>query len=234
MLSDMDEPGPRSGKLTVLLVEDEPAVRRMQTVSLQEAGPFHVLNAAEGQEALDLLRNTAVDAVVTDLQMPGMNGFQLVAELSTRYPALPVIVLTGSIGSAHLDPGVMSGSLHIHLKPPDYPTLSRQIHAFKSRPMGSTRGVGIPSLLQLLQWEGKSATVTVRASGHIGHLYLMDGQLIHAECGELQDQEAALAICTWDCPSVEFVDTCRVAPTFSLWAEELQMALALRRDEGQS
>ncbi|HET6331159.1 MAG TPA: response regulator [Holophagaceae bacterium] len=225
----MDEAG--AGKLTVLLVDDDAVVQRFQSAALQEAGPFRILTANDGQEALELLRTTPVDAVVTDLQMPRMDGFRLVAELSARYPGLPVFVLTALPDLARLDPTITGESLRIHAKPPDYALLAADVRGLRTHPRGSVRGLPLPGLLQLLQWEGRTATVTVRSGTRVGHLYVEKGRLIQAETGEGQGLEAAISMCAWPVPSVEFVDTCRVPGAFSLSAEALQMELALRLDQ---
>ena len=225
----MDDFRPRT--LTVLLVEDSPSTQRLQSASLEASGRFKALKAQNGRDALDLLRREPVDAVVTDLQMPVMDGFQLIAELSTRYPGLPVFVLTAIPDPARKNPMLAESSLQIHSKPPDYPTLARQIYAVRNQAQGLVRGVSLPGLLQLLQWEGRSATITVHSGTLLGRLYVKEGRLIQAECGESQGAEAAFAMCQWAAPSVEFVDACRVEPAFSMNAEELQMELALRLDE---
>ena len=222
----------RPRKITVLLVEDSPATQKVQSLSLEAAGRFQAVNAKNGQEALDLLRRHRVDAVVTDLQMPVMDGFQLIAELSTRYPGLPVFVLTAAAEAARLHPS-LAGSLQIHAKPPDYAQLAKQIYAVRDQPPSLVQGISLPGLLQLLQWEGRTATITVHSGALVGHLYAREGKLIQAETEKAQGLEAAFAMCRWPAPSVEFVDACRVPPAFSLSAEELQMELALRQDQDQ-
>ncbi len=224
----------RPRALTVLLVEDSPSTQRVQTAAVEASGRFRALGATNGQEAMEILRREPVDAVVTDLQMPVMDGFQLIAEISTRYPGLPIFVLSANPEPVRQDPGLAQGCLHIHSKPADYELLARQIYAVRNRPLSQVRGVALPSLLQLLQWEGRSATVSVHSGDRLGHLYIQSGYLIQAEIPEQEGVEAAYALCEWPEPSVEFVDTCRVAPAFRLSAEELQMALALRRDERQA
>lgn len=224
----------RPRTLTVLLVEDSPATQRIQTAAVEAAGRFRALGVTNGQEALDLLRREVVDVVVTDLQMPVMDGFQLIAEISTRYPGLPIFVLSANPDPVRVDPALSSGCLHLHSKPPDYELLARQIYAVRNLPLNLTRGVPLPSLLQLLQWERRTATVTAHSGDLLGRLYIQDGYLVQAEIPDQDGLEAALRICEWPEPSVEFVDACRIAPAFRLSAEELQMALALRRDERQA
>jgi DNA-binding NtrC family response regulator len=86
---------------TVLLVDDERNMLLVMRMTLEEAG-YRVLTAESGEEALGLLRDPDLDAIVSDLKMPGMSGSDLVARCRRDRPDLPVIVATayGSIRSA--------------------------------------------------------------------------------------------------------------------------------------
>jgi two-component system chemotaxis sensor kinase CheA len=80
----------------VLVVEDSLAVRELQRSILEAAG-YHVDTARDGQEALDRLNGDAtIELVVTDVDMPEMNGLELTAAIRAHptYSALPVIVVT--------------------------------------------------------------------------------------------------------------------------------------------
>jgi CheY-like chemotaxis protein len=87
----------------VLVVDDEDMVRETLVASLEEAG-FAVLAAENGVEALALLdAGEPVDALVTDLAMPGMGGIALIREVHARRPGMPTVLLTGYAGeAAHL------------------------------------------------------------------------------------------------------------------------------------
>ena len=80
----------------LLVVEDEAPVRRMLRDVFQSFG-YDVVVAASGAEALQLFADGGYDAVVTDLLMPGMNGWEVVARLRHAEPDVPVIMLTGSV-----------------------------------------------------------------------------------------------------------------------------------------
>jgi CheY-like chemotaxis protein len=80
----------------LLVVEDEAPVRRMLRDVFQSFG-YDVVVAASGAEALQLFADGGYDAVVTDLLMPGMNGWEVVARLRHAVPDVPVIMLTGSV-----------------------------------------------------------------------------------------------------------------------------------------
>jgi len=77
----------------VLIVDDEPNLRKVLGAMLRGAG-YDVLAAADGLEALEVLEAHHVDAVITDLRMPRLDGMGLLERLSTLFPTLPVIIIT--------------------------------------------------------------------------------------------------------------------------------------------
>jgi two-component system KDP operon response regulator KdpE len=79
--------------LSVLVVDDEPAIRRFLRTSLDLQG-FRVIESADGEDALDQLRRNAIDVLVLDLGLPGMDGFEVIKRLRTQGSSLPIIVLS--------------------------------------------------------------------------------------------------------------------------------------------
>jgi DNA-binding NtrC family response regulator len=79
---------------TVLVVDDERGPRESLRMTLQP--PYRVLLAAEGQQALSVVEQEAVDVVLLDLRLPGLSGLQVLEQLKARHPALAVIVVSGS------------------------------------------------------------------------------------------------------------------------------------------
>ncbi|MFV1966029.1 MAG: response regulator [Pirellulaceae bacterium] len=78
---------------TVLIVDDSPLDRRLTSRMLEEVG-LRVTSAEHGKEALEKMEHALPDMVLTDMQMPEMDGLQLVDEIGKQYPAIPVIVMT--------------------------------------------------------------------------------------------------------------------------------------------
>ncbi|MEP7227954.1 MAG: response regulator [Gemmatimonadales bacterium] len=77
------------------MVEDEPAVRAIATRSLERAG-FRVLQASGGAAALEVIKQYGQpDVVLTDLMMPGIGGNELARRLVERWPALPILFMSG-------------------------------------------------------------------------------------------------------------------------------------------
>ena len=79
--------------LRILVVDDEPPIRRLLHTSLT-AQNYDVLEAEDGSTALALLRRNAVDAVVLDLGLPGMDGFEVIKSLRDEGSAVPIVVLS--------------------------------------------------------------------------------------------------------------------------------------------
>lgn len=89
---------------TVLLAEDDRALRRYLEVVLRRAG-YEVLPAADGLEAMKLLLSTPVDAVVTDAIMPYLSGHELCRFLREhpQLKAIPIVLLSGAGSSARTE-----------------------------------------------------------------------------------------------------------------------------------
>jgi two-component system chemotaxis sensor kinase CheA len=82
-------------RVRILLVDDSMVTREMERRLLEDAG-FHVSAASDAQEALTLLAEEPFDCVVTDIEMPGMDGFELTAHLRgmEHFAQLPIIVVS--------------------------------------------------------------------------------------------------------------------------------------------
>ncbi len=104
----------------VLLVDDSLSVRKVVAQMLRKAG-HQVVTAADGQEALELLEQQPFQAVVTDLEMPRMSGFELLEEVRRRpnLAHLPIAVLTTRASSKHRDLAVELGANAYLTKPAD-------------------------------------------------------------------------------------------------------------------
>ncbi len=79
--------------IRILVVDDEAAIRRALSASLNALG-FRVAEATRGEEALHLVRNESFDAVLLDVQMPGIGGMNTLVRLREMAPRLPILMLT--------------------------------------------------------------------------------------------------------------------------------------------
>jgi two-component system, cell cycle sensor histidine kinase and response regulator CckA len=82
----------------VLVVDDEPIVRRLMVRALQGAG-LEVIQADSGDAALALLtRDARLDLLITDVLMPGLDGFALAARVRSDWPTLPILYVSANTG----------------------------------------------------------------------------------------------------------------------------------------
>lgn len=225
-------PRPEIPTKTLLVVEDDRATLSLYRAGLKGLQGFKVLMAQNGAQALEMLRQESVNVLVTDLNMPVMDGFNLIAKVSRFYPQVPIIVMTGLDESQHLNTPLQLGAIRILTKPPRLTLLMDAIRAASLyEPTGMIRGIGLNSILQLLNWEKKSCTLTVKSEAGMGLLYLRQGEVVHAAYRADEGLPAAYEILTWDRPDIEFVETCRVEPSLDLPLTELLMNAAMIIDQ---
>jgi CheY-like chemotaxis protein len=102
----------------ILAVDDSATVRKFVSVSLSMQG-FQVITASDGMEALEKLPQQQVDLLVTDLNMPNMDGFELIRALrqNPQYKDLPVIILTSLTDEVSRETGAKLGVNSFLVKP---------------------------------------------------------------------------------------------------------------------
>jgi CheY-like chemotaxis protein len=81
--------------INILVVDDSAVDRFVIQGLLSVHQQFEIDTAGDGAVALEKIRNRVPDLVLTDMQMPNMDGLQLVEAIRSRYPAVPVILVTG-------------------------------------------------------------------------------------------------------------------------------------------
>ena len=123
---------PLNISLRILLVDDSLSVRRVVSQTLKRNG-YTVTTAADGQEALDLLSEHAFDAVITDLEMPRLNGFELTEEIRRRKSLanLPVAMLTSRASDKHAQLAIELGVNEYLTKPLDDAKLEKFLGGVK-------------------------------------------------------------------------------------------------------
>jgi signal transduction histidine kinase len=95
----------RGGAETVLVVDDERAVRELLTIILRGRG-YTVIPAADAKTALDVLEapDQRIDLVVSDVVMPGMSGTRLIEDIQMRWPAIKLLLVSGHSNGVALNP----------------------------------------------------------------------------------------------------------------------------------
>ncbi len=97
--------------IVLLLVDDDPDVLTLSSRALRPDG-YEVLTAGTGEEAMEILRNGAVNVIVSDYSMPGMHGAKLLAEAAARYPDTLRIIVSGQTKNLAMQSGMRKGEIH--------------------------------------------------------------------------------------------------------------------------
>jgi CheY-like chemotaxis protein len=96
---------------TLLIVDDEPSIREMLSLVLTEIG-YSVRSAEDGFSALREIMNEAPELLLSDLNMPGISGFELLSEVRRRFPAIRTIAMSGSFCGDEAPSGVAADGFY--------------------------------------------------------------------------------------------------------------------------
>ncbi len=197
---------------TVLIVEDDKSFQLSLTEGFAPyKTTFQTVVANDGLEALTVLNKQKVNLVLTDLKMPRMDGFELMAHLSSNYPEIPVIVMT-AFGTPDMEKNLRGmGAFQYIEKPIDFSSLVEKILAgLESTSKGFVSGVSLTSFLQLLELDKKTCTLTIHYGKESGTIYFKQGDLLDAVSRNNSGIEAAYEIIGWDDVKIEIANSCLI------------------------
>ena len=149
---------------TVLIVEDDHSTRLLTAANLRR--DFEVVCAEDGQAALDVIYFRHVDVIVSDIMMPGMDGYQLAREVRSAGNNVPFIFLTAKASPQDKAQGFELGIDDYMVKPIDYGELIWRIRAILRRAqIADSRsltvgGLKIDSAAYTVTYEGKNIELT--------------------------------------------------------------------------
>ena len=173
---------------------------------------FSVSIAENGTAALNYLKTEPFSLVVTDLKMPGMDGFALLARIMEHFPDIPVIVMTGYSTAEMKRMALRGGAVGYIEKPFLIDELGRRILTLlrKESEGGTLHSVSSATFLQLIEMEEQTCTIrlTDKSTGEQGILFFRKGELIHARVGSKTGESAAHKIFFWDRVNLSIQNDC--------------------------
>jgi DNA-binding response OmpR family regulator len=221
----------------VLVVDDD----REMLIALEEGfqiykDSFSILLASDGLKAAESLKKNSISLVVTDLKMPGMDGFELLAHIMEYYPDIPVIIITGYSTPEMENLAREGGAVSYIAKPFLIEKLAHQIMATlrKESEGGTLHNVSSGMFLQLVEMEQKTCTIRLedKVSNKKGILFFQEGELLDARVNELQGENAAYEIFSWDQVNLSIQNRCALKEK-RIFSEiqHLILETARRKDE---
>ncbi|MCD4715604.1 MAG: response regulator [Desulfobacterales bacterium] len=187
----------------VLVVDDDQEMLLSLKEGLEKYNEtFSVLMAGDGLIAMEKLKKLPISLVVTDLKMPRMDGFTLLARIMEQYPDIPVIIMTGYSTPEMQKLAREGGAVGYIEKPFMIEDLARKIMTAmrKESEGGTLHGISSGMFLQLIEMEQKTCTIRLvdKSSGKQGVLFFRDGELLDARINGLKGVKAAYEIFSWD------------------------------------
>lgn len=187
----------------VLVVDDDPDVVWGIGRCLTRAG-FSVVTCGDGAEAIPILQARSFDALITDIQMPGLNGLRLIDWVRENRPEIEVVVITAYGCPSLRETSMRKGALLYLEKPVDPELLIEVLRASGEgdRFCGTVNEIELADYLQLLLLNRNRALLEVTSrSGREGLLFIDEGEILHAECGAAVGDEAVFQILAFEAGS---------------------------------
>jgi YesN/AraC family two-component response regulator len=159
-----------------------------------------VIIANNGKEALTQLRNNKIDLVISDIRMPDINGLDLLVKIKKDYPDTKVIIMTAYGSSDVQKEANRRGSLYYVEKPFEISDIRKIIIDLigkKKGFQGKVFGLQLTDIIQMNCLSRVTTALTFTKDSEKGVIYLTEGEIVHAECGEEQGTDAFYKIMSW-------------------------------------
>ena len=118
-------------KKVILVADDSPSIRKFVSFALAMKG-FEIISAADGMEALEKLPNERVNLIITDLNMPNLDGFELIKAIRNNegFKDIPIIILSSLSGSEEIQRGMEIGANSYLVKPFDPKRIAYEVSKY--------------------------------------------------------------------------------------------------------
>ena len=222
--------GPRVAR--VLVVDDEENLNWSLVTSLRRE-QYAADGALTAEDARRRMVDVDYDCVISDIQMPGMDGFQLLSWLREQRPQSRVIMMT-AFGSPSVRQEAMRSGVTAYLeKPFDLNALKRELRKALDRPTQQSASFDLIEITQVISLSRRDAAVQAQVDDRLGLLVFERGELVSVTYGDLRGEQAFFAMCATPAqlatpaPIPEYVERNVTQPVSALIFDAL-----LKRDAG--
>jgi len=168
---------------------------------------FNLLKAENGKEAVELIESNKVDLVIANLEMPIMDGIELIAYMASNCPNIPIIAMAVTDVPSNVVADIRyKRVVSVLQRPVDSQTILRVIAKgleTKNDPDSLTT-VSLREVLQLIKTEQKTCLLAIKQGKELrGEFYFKIGHIENAVCGDLSGEAAAIALLSLDCVGIE-------------------------------
>lgn len=120
---------------TILIADDSATMRAMLVAIVEALGDYHIVEASSGFEALRLLPRDHVDLIMTDINMPDINGLELISYLrnNQNYKDIPIFIISTECSAKDIEKGKQLGADEYVVKPFIPETLQQLINQYLNK-----------------------------------------------------------------------------------------------------
>ncbi|GEM_PF-1317732 len=180
----------------VLVVDDEENLNWSLVTSLRKE-QYSVVGALTAEDALRRLNEATFDCVISDVKMPGMDGFELVQWLRERQPQTRVIMMTAFGSPTVRQSAIRAGVVAYLEKPFDLQLLKQELRrALESGPSAQQVAYDLAEVAQVINLTRRDLVLQAHTGEQQGMLRFAQGELIWAETETLKGDDAFLSLCS--------------------------------------
>ena len=203
----------------ILIVDDEATLLVIMEAWFASAHPkagYNILVANNGIEAIKILKRDPIHLLITDLNMPKMDGLGLLTQMNNSFKEIPIIVMS-SFASENIKNKVGKlGALLFITKPVTFDDFNRIDFENILNPRsadgqrGYIQGITLHSFLQLVNLDSRTCSLTIKSKGKSGQIFINKGDLMNAKTANLAGNKAAQEIISWNNAglTIEIEDSC--------------------------
>ncbi len=187
--------------MRVLMVDDEEDLVWTISRHLQRSRPdLRFEGLTDPLEAVERIRASPPDLLITDVRMPQLSGLELVATARRHSPSLPVVMIT-AFSTAEVRLEVMRrGSIEYVEKPFELPALLAAIDRALQQSRGFSGAISLPMLPDLVQVYAlarASGVLELAHDGGTGTIWFQRGEIVHSRCGDMVGKDAFFELMGW-------------------------------------
>lgn len=190
----------------ILVVDDEEDMVWSLSKSLRKDMQVEVITSMSATGALELMRTAPVDLLITDINMPGLNGMDLLLKVKELYPETGVIIMTAYPTPEFKRDALNRGCLNFIEKPFDVNYLREKVRLALSSDKGfrgTIAGIELSDVLQINCMSRNTAALRVKTLDREGMIFFKDGRMVHAMYGNIEGEEAFYTILTFEGGTIE-------------------------------
>lgn len=222
----------------VLIVDDEEDMLWMLQRNLDNGIPnIETITAQSGSEALGILSENEISLVITDINMPGMSGLELLTEVSGKYPDTKVIIMTAYPSNAFENKAKKEGAIQFVEKPFDINDMRKIVENSLEASDAEAAGGGI-ALLDIIQFNGlanATSALKVVSDEAEGMIFFHEGKVASCNYDDKTGEEAFFAIIELDGAEISNVNDIEAPDnTIEKTVESLMLEAAVLKDEEKS